>query len=67
MTTLTLYISPEAEARLRLAAEETGRTCEDLGECALSEYLLDQFRHRKDDPGRNAPRYVMPSPTDLHA
>lgn len=52
MTSITLYLDPATEARLRLIADETDRRVEDLAEAAVSEEALRYFRHRQDDPGR---------------
>jgi predicted transcriptional regulator len=57
MTALTIHIDEKTEARLRKASEEMARDVHDLAECAVSEAVLDYFRHRQDDPARdNSPR-----------
>ena len=52
MTSITILLDPATEARLRQISDETGRSCEDLAESALSEETLTYFRHREDDPAR---------------
>jgi hypothetical protein len=49
---LSVYLDGVTATRLRKTAEETGRSMEDLAECAVSESLLYSWRHRKDDPGK---------------
>ena len=56
MTSITIYLDPATEARLRQIADETDRRVEDLAEAAVSEEALRLFRHRHDDPGRTAPK-----------
>lgn len=50
MNSITIYVDPATEARLRQIADETGRPLEDLAEAAVSEEALGYFRHRADDP-----------------
>jgi predicted transcriptional regulator len=45
MTALTIHIDEKTEARLRKASEEMARDVHDLAECAVSEAVLDYFRH----------------------
>jgi predicted transcriptional regulator len=54
MTALTIHIDDKTEARLRKASEEMARDVHDLAECAVAEAVLDYFRHRRDDPAREA-------------
>ncbi len=56
MTSITLYLDPPTEARLRQIADETDRRVEDLAEAAVFEDALRRFRHRQDDPGRTLQR-----------
>ncbi|KAA3510127.1 ribbon-helix-helix protein, CopG family [Agrobacterium rosae] len=46
MTSLTLHIDDETEARLRQIAEELQRDVHDLATCAIAEAALDYFRGR---------------------
>jgi predicted transcriptional regulator len=54
MTSLTIHVDEKTEARLRKASEEMSRDVHDLAECAVAEAVLDYFRHRSDDPARDA-------------
>lgn len=56
MPTLSVYIDEATERRLAVLSEEMGRTVADLAECAISETVLNSFRHRKDDPATRRPK-----------
>ncbi|WP_439604531.1 hypothetical protein [Shinella sp.] len=60
MTSITLYLDPATEARLRQIADETGRRCEELAEAAIAEETLRYFRHRAaDDPAAVLPHSLF--------
>lgn len=44
MTSLTVHIDDQTEARLRKIAEELQRDVHDLASCAIAEAALDYFR-----------------------
>ena len=49
---IQISIDDQTVARLKILARELDRSVEDLAESAVSETVLDSFRHRNDDPGR---------------
>lgn len=54
MTTVTIHLDKQTEARLRAISAELGRYIEDLATAAVAEAALDYFRpkHRTPrDPG----------------
>ena len=56
MTTITIHLDQQTEARLRAISAELGRHVEDLAGCAVAEAALDYFRpshHNARDPGDN--------------
>jgi hypothetical protein len=68
MPILDIYVDDATLARLRRVSDETGRTVEDLAECAIAEAALDDERKRplkvtlpgrKDVPNLK-PSYVFP-------
>jgi predicted transcriptional regulator len=59
MNSITIYVDPATEARLRQIADETGRGIEDLAESAVSEEALRHFRHRADDPAAVLPHALF--------
>lgn len=59
MISITLYLDPATEARLRQIADETGRRCEELAEAAVAEEALGYFRHRADDPAAVLPHTLV--------
>lgn len=68
MPILNIYVDDATLARLRLVSSETGRTVEDLAECAVAEAALGSERSRPLKvtlPGRKGapnlnPSYVFP-------
>ena len=50
---ISVYIDEQTSERLFLASRETERIDEDLCYSLISEGMLEYFRHRKDDPGRD--------------
>jgi len=54
MPIVNVYIDDATASRLHKASLETGISQADICESAVSETLLDNFRHRKDDPGRSS-------------
>lgn len=51
MPMLSIFVDDATMARLTRLQRETGRTPEDMAECAVAESALAEFRHR-DDPGK---------------
>lgn len=51
-------ISPAGQLRLEKIAAETGRKIESLIAAAAEEEALNYFRHRNDDPVREARRVI---------
>ncbi len=49
---ISVHIDDEDTARLEAISILTGRTKSDLCESAISEALLDHYRHRKNDPAK---------------
>lgn len=51
---IDIYLDDNTHERLKKLAEEMGREIRDLAESAVSEAVLEAFRHRNDDPVRRA-------------
>lgn len=56
MTTITIYLDPETEARLRQISTDLDRKVEDLAETAIAETALAYFRD--NEPGRDPARKI---------
>lgn len=50
---IRVHLDEKTTARITQASAETGRSIDWLAADAVSEYMINGFRDRKDDPGRD--------------